>query len=264
MVFKFDPNSTKNQGRWRLRDPDDFVSDSYITKKNDNGISYILGKLKHGDDEKFYVQAIRFEKDQWTEEEASKWWNQHKKKFIKHWKDEDWSRRRPIKVEYEEALEIAKSFARKLKIKYINPKKVTIDSKFIKDVIIPVGSLRREKRIVGDIDLLITRKINKVDLKDLKDVDILSGGNIITKLIYKGIKIDLFVFLDKNSWGPALLHYTGGFKGNIYLRQKAIKLGYKLSQNDLIDKNGKTITLKTERELQKFLGVTERIPSDRK
>ena len=31
--FKFDPNSTKNQGRWRLRDPKDFEKNVDNTRK---------------------------------------------------------------------------------------------------------------------------------------------------------------------------------------------------------------------------------------
>ena len=36
MVFKFDPNSTVNEGRWRLRDPETFVNTSYIRKNFSN------------------------------------------------------------------------------------------------------------------------------------------------------------------------------------------------------------------------------------
>lgn len=135
-MFKFDPNSTKNEGRYRLRDPKDFSTGSYIRKNFDNGIGYILGKLKNPDkdedDNKLYVQAIRFKKDKWTEEAAAKWWNKHGKKFEKYWKDEDWAKETPNKIPREEALKVAKSLARKLKIKYINPDKITIDSKFIR------------------------------------------------------------------------------------------------------------------------------------
>lgn len=274
-MFKFDPNSTKNEGRWRLRDPKDFVSDSYIRKNYDNGIGYVLGVLKNPnkneEDEKLYLQAIRFKKNQWTQEEAAKWWNKYGKKFDKYWKDEDWAKEKPTKINREEALKIAKKLSRKLKIKYLDPSKVTIDTKFIEDVIIPVGSARRNKKILGDLDLLITKNFNKNDLKDIKDIDILSGGDINTKIIYCGIRIDLFVFLNKKSWGSCLIHYSGPFNYNMRLRAMIKKPkwtdingnNWKLSQNGLFH-NDKLIPLYTERELQKKLGVTERKPEERK
>lgn len=269
MVFKFDPNSTKNWGRWRLRDPTDFVTKGYITKKFDDvGIIYIMGRLKNPDldedGEKLYVQAIRFDKNKWTEQDAAKWWNKHGKKFDKYWKNEDWASEKPSKVPRAEALKIAKSFARKIKIKYMAPEKITMDTEFIKDVLIPVGSARRGKEMLGDLDLLITKKITKEDLEGMKDIKILSGGEKTIKIIYKNTRLDLFVFTDPKAWGCAVLHFSGSFGYNILLRKKAKTLGYKLSQNGLIkiDTNRKT-TLKTEREVQKKLGVTERTPYER-
>ena len=41
--FKFDPNSTKNQGRWRLKDPDAFERMWTRQDKNDARISFIVG-----------------------------------------------------------------------------------------------------------------------------------------------------------------------------------------------------------------------------
>lgn len=267
MKFEFDPNSTKNEGRYRLRDPLDFVSSTYKTIKTDIGINYIIGIPKNSETNDYEVQAIRFKTKIWSKEDAYKWWNKHKGKYKKLWKPGDWNKEIPKKITIEEALKIAKSLSRKLKIKYINPKKVTIDSKFIKNVIIPVGSIRRnyenKEYKTKDIDLLITKKIHKDELKNIKGIDILSGGDVNTKIIYCGIKIDLFVLLDPKTWGAGILHYTGNFRGNILLRKKAIKLGYKLSQNGLVKENGKIIPTYTERELQRKLGVTERKPSER-
>jgi len=274
MIFKFDPNSTKNEGRWRLRDKSDFVSGGYITKKFDNGINYILGRLKNpgkGENgEDFYVQAIRFKKSIWDEKEAAKWWNKHGKKFERPWTNEDWAREKLSKIPREEALKIAKSLARKLKIKYQNPDKVTIDTPFIKNIIMPAGSIRRGKKLVGDIDLVVTKQIDRDDIKDIKGIDILLGAKITTKFIYKGVRIDMFVFLNPKSWGACLMHYTGPFDYNQRIRGMVKKPkwtdkmgeGWKLSQNGLYKKD-KILTFKTERELQNFLGIKERKPSER-
>ena len=261
MVFKFDPNSTKNQGRWRLRDPKDFVSGSYITKKMKNGISYILGKL----DDKFVVQAIRFDKDKWTEKEAAEWWEKRKSKYTKIWSEDDWREfKRERKTGYEEGIKLCKKVARKLKIKYINPKKVTIDTEFIKDVMIPVGSLRRGKLKVGDIDMIVTKKINKEDLKNIKGFTNVIGGEKIIKFKFENVKFDLFVFLNPKTFGSAALHSTGPFEYNRRLRFKVKNENenWKLSQNGLV-KNGRTITTRTERDLQRIIGVKERNPEER-
>lgn len=267
MVFKFDPNSTKNEGRWRLRDPSDFVSGSYIRKNYDNGIGYVLGKLKGDTSEDYYVQAIRFKKEKWSEMDAAKWWNKHSKKFEKYWKDEEWAREVLTKIDRKEALKIAREIAKKIGIKYLNPDKIKLDTEFIKDVIIPVGSVRRGKEKVGDLDLLITRQIDKEELEKCfsaskNNFEILSGGKINTKFIYKGLKIDLFVSLNPKTWGASILHYTGSFSYNILLRKKAIKMGYSLSQNGL-KKGNRITTTKTERELQQKLTVRERKPNER-
>lgn len=272
MVFKFDPNSTTNEGRWRLRNPADFVSGSYIRKNYDNGIGYVLGKLKSNNGcspenrrdkyNDYYVQAIRFKKDKWSQMDAAKWWNKNSKKFQKYWKDEEWAREVLTKIDRKEALKIAREIAKKIGIEYLNPDKIKLDTPFIKNVIIPVGSVRRGKEKVGDLDLLITKKIHKDDLKDIKGIEILSGGEINTKFIYKGLKVDLFVSLNPKAWGASVLHYTGSFSYNILLRKKAIKMGYSLSQNGL-KKNNRIFTTRTERELQIKLGVRERKPDER-
>ena len=62
--MKFDPNSTINQGRWRLKDPNDFER-MWTVKTKIPGVTYIAGYLK--ENHKFGVQAIRFDKKLWTE-----------------------------------------------------------------------------------------------------------------------------------------------------------------------------------------------------
>ncbi len=88
--FKFDPNSTENEGRFRLRDPKDFKEgtfrrwDSWAGIKAPEGVSFIVGELKNG---KKALQAIRFDKKLWNEEKAGIFWNKIKKEkgFQKNW-----------------------------------------------------------------------------------------------------------------------------------------------------------------------------------
>jgi len=94
--FKADPNSTHNQIRWRLRDPKEFIDGSFVTWKylediHEPGLSFVVGKLKSPFGEEA-VQAIRFNRDSWSEASAAKWWEKNYHKFDKLWTEEDWKR----------------------------------------------------------------------------------------------------------------------------------------------------------------------------
>lgn len=74
-MASYDPNSTENEGRIRLRDPKDFAEDSfYSTKswrgKSAPGVRFIVGRLRQTVKE--VEQAIRFRKDEWPD--ADKAW----------------------------------------------------------------------------------------------------------------------------------------------------------------------------------------------
>lgn len=91
-IFKFDPNSTENEGRFRLKPPlsvndffdkkafkfSDFIS---FKKWKDfefpDGIRAIVGKHNN----ELFIQALRFDKRIWTEEDAGKWFDENKDKF---------------------------------------------------------------------------------------------------------------------------------------------------------------------------------------
>ena len=87
--FEFDPNSTQNEGRFRLRDPKDFDKDSFkrwtewAGVKPVEGIGYVVGEI----DGKKVLQAIRFNRAKFNEESAGKFWQKVKDMpgFEKHW-----------------------------------------------------------------------------------------------------------------------------------------------------------------------------------
>lgn len=92
--FKEDPNSTSGQMRWRQRDPDEF--ESFATWKfwqgiHEPGLSFIAGPLKRpkGEDA---VQAIRFDRSEWTPAKAAAWWKKNHTFFDKLWSQADWDR----------------------------------------------------------------------------------------------------------------------------------------------------------------------------
>jgi hypothetical protein len=76
-------DETENEIRYRVRDPKDFVPESFRTKQLKDGISIIVGKLKGAKSDSMVLQAYRFEKksdenpDGWTLDKAKEWVKQH-------------------------------------------------------------------------------------------------------------------------------------------------------------------------------------------
>ena len=296
--FKFDPNSTANEGRWRLIDPEKFVKGKgkWFRKKNPNypGISYVFGYLKdsRGGAVK---QTIRFDKNIWSEKEAGKWWEEHKGDYDREWTEEDWKewikkQDKGAKEEEEEkrkqkpkdqkitrrrALLLSKKIIELLGAKYIPQKEITIDTKFRKNIGFPAGSVRQGKEEVGDLDIVLTRKITREDVEkmDNKNITDLTGKDKFIKFVYhfgsknrpEKIGVDVFIFTDKETWGAALIHTTGPHLYNIYIRKKVKTFGegWSLSQNGLVNGYDEIIPTPTERSLQKELGIKERTPAER-
>lgn len=79
--FKFDINSTENQGRFRINDPKIFKRMWTRHDPVHKGISYIVGTKQNGE---FSTQSIRFNRAIWSEKKAASWWKGNKKRFIKY------------------------------------------------------------------------------------------------------------------------------------------------------------------------------------
>lgn len=78
--FAFDPNSTENEGRFRLLPPDSIKKDSYFRRESTTkGVSYLKGKDKITGRE--VTQAIRFDKSVMSEDKAVQWWEENKGRF---------------------------------------------------------------------------------------------------------------------------------------------------------------------------------------
>ena len=126
------------------------------------------------------------------------------------------------------------------------------------------GSIRRKKDTIGDIDLVGELKSNSsiADVyKLLNDNRIQVSGEKILNFTYKGVLVNLFV-APSESYHAFMMHATGPGKYNIAYRTKAKKLGYKLNQYGLWDKEGRLIATK-ERDIYKFLNKQWKPPSKR-
>jgi DNA polymerase/3'-5' exonuclease PolX len=136
-----------------------------------------------------------------------------------------------------------------------------------------VGSYRRNKQILADIDVLTTLSINEaVDLiktsKNIKIVAIYSRGTsrlgAIAKFRTKYVRVDIF-HTTPADLPFALLHHTGSANFNIRVRKVAKDNGYKLNQYGLFEgaTNKKITGLKTERDILKYINVTYKKPEER-
>src|SRR5690606_29535809 len=137
---------------------------------------------------------------------------------------------------------------------YFNGEKAT---KFVKFII--AGSARRKKFPCRDIDYVLILKVNPQIFEisiQRKQYKIIWNGmrKVQLKLKYKEKyrKIDMFFVLPKEK-PYAMLQYTGSKIYNIRLRAHAKAMNLKLNQYGLF-KNGKRISLKTESDVQRYLG----------
>ena len=76
------------------------------------------------------------------------------------------------------------------------------------------------------------------------------------------MRIDIRL-IPKKSYPFALLYFTGSKKTNTYMRNIAIKAGYKLSEYGLYDKNNNSILLDTEKDIFEFLHLPYLSPDKR-
>ena len=121
------------------------------------------------------------------------------------------------------------------------------------------GSLRRQKETVRDIDILIASdkpgKVMQVFTKISSVKDILASGQTKSSVrTRQGVQVDCRV-VDQNSFGAALLYFTGSKDFNIKIRQIAIKKGLKVNEYGIF-RNDKFICGKTELEVFRALGLS--------
>jgi DNA polymerase (family 10) len=124
----------------------------------------------------------------------------------------------------------------------------------------PAGSLRRGRETVGDLDILVTGKAccNDAEREKLIDhiiklpglMDIIARGeNKVSFRVRGGMQVDVR-FLAPESFGAAMQYFTGSKAHNVALRQRALKMGYTLSEYSLarLD-NEKVVAGKTEEDI---------------
>jgi len=114
--------------------------------------------------------------------------------------------------------------------------------------ITPAGSLRRGKETVGDLDILVTGNCCLDAASRQKMVEhllrfpglmevIAQGENKISFRQRNGIQVDVRM-LPPESFGAAMQYFTGSKAHNVALRQRALKMGFTLSEYSLATLEG--------------------------
>ncbi len=137
----------------------------------------------------------------------------------------------------------------------------TLEEKDSFDKVAVVGSFRRRRPTVGDIDILATSASPEKAMEDfcgMEDVkEVLGRGETKSSIVVSGdLQVDLRIVEDK-SWGSALMYFTGSKDHNITLRNLAIDKGWKLNEYGLFEEDDgeKRVAGKTEQEVCDALGL---------
>ncbi|MBI5624405.1 MAG: DNA polymerase/3'-5' exonuclease PolX [Elusimicrobia bacterium] len=133
----------------------------------------------------------------------------------------------------------------------------------LKDVC-PAGSLRRGKETVGDLDFLCSAKAGtsavEAFIKLPQVSKVLSSGSTKASVILEaGIQAD-FRVVPPESWGAALVYFTGSKDHGVALREHALRLGYSVNEYGVFrasDKERrKPLAGRTEEEVYARLGLS--------
>lgn len=124
--------------------------------------------------------------------------------------------------------------------------------------VVAAGSFRRRRDTVGDLDILATTAHagavgdRLVEYENVAKT-LAHGHTRTTVLLRSGIQVDLRV-VKEESYGAALMYFTGSKAHNIALRNIAVDRGWKLNEYGLFDED-RAIAGETEEGIYKKLGL---------
>lgn len=130
------------------------------------------------------------------------------------------------------------------------------------------GSVRRHEATVGDIDLVCTsddpfRVIAAFTGWEAASAVVADGVTKASIWMADGLQIDLRV-LPAPVYGNLLQHFTGSREHNIQLRESAVRMGLRVSENGIVRaSDGRVVTCRTEAEVYGALGLAEIPPEMR-
>jgi DNA polymerase (family X) len=124
--------------------------------------------------------------------------------------------------------------------------------------VVVAGSYRRRRDTVGDLDILVTARHGEAAgdrlVKYENVASVLAHGPTRTAVVLRsGLQVDLRV-VPEESYGAALMYFTGSKAHNIVLRRLANDRGWKLNEYGLFE-GKRRIAGATEEEVYKKLGL---------
>lgn len=132
----------------------------------------------------------------------------------------------------------------------------------------PAGSIRRRKETVGDIDVLVASTDPSGLAQALRQMpvvaDVLASGDAFHRLLTaSGVEVDVRVVAPQ-LWGAALQHFTGSAAHNVALRERAKRMGLKVSEYGLSRRSdGVALPCVTEDDVYRALGLATPPPEIR-
>ena len=124
--------------------------------------------------------------------------------------------------------------------------------------VIAAGSYRRGLETIGDLDILVTAPAGRavmdrfVAYQEVRDV-LARGATKSSVRLQSGLQVDLRV-VPQDSYGAALLYFTGSKAHNVVLRQLAQQRGLKLNEYGVF-RGDKPIAGETEESVYASLGL---------
>ncbi|MBA2441515.1 MAG: DNA polymerase/3'-5' exonuclease PolX [Rubrobacter sp.] len=121
------------------------------------------------------------------------------------------------------------------------------------------GSLRRQRETVGDLDLVAASEKPgslAVAFAGAEFVDeVVAHGSTKVSVKTAGVDVDLRI-VSPEHYGALLHHFTGSQAHNIVLRERAVKMGYNISEYGLArEGTGEYEPVATEEDLYQKLGL---------
>ncbi|MEU6411369.1 DNA polymerase/3'-5' exonuclease PolX [Microbispora sp. NPDC046933] len=118
------------------------------------------------------------------------------------------------------------------------------------------GSLRRMSETIGDIDVLAVGDPGLMELfaRQPYVTEVVAKGERKTSVrTDRGLQVDLRL-VPAESWGAAMIYFTGSKEHNVRIREMAVRKGWKLSEYGLFD-GDRLIASETEEEIYQALGM---------
>ncbi len=128
------------------------------------------------------------------------------------------------------------------------------------DRITIVGSCRRRRPTIGDVDILAISEKPEDAMEEfcgLEEVDeVLAKGDTKSSIVIAGgLQVDMRI-VDESSYGSALMYFTGSKDHNVALRGRTKQRDWKLNEYGLFDSEGERLAGETEKEVYRELDLS--------